>query len=43
MNCAFLPGETVSASFTVTNTGRGSGTAVPQIYLRDMVSSTVKP
>lgn len=36
-------GETVSASFTVTNTGRVPGTAVPQIYLRDMVSSTVKP
>lgn len=36
-------GETVSASFIVTNTGRVPGTAVPQIYLRDMVSSTVKP
>lgn len=36
-------GESVTAPFTVTNTGRVPGTAVPQIYLRDMVSSTVKP
>lgn len=36
-------GEPVTASFTVTNTGSVYGTAVPQLYLRDMVSSTVKP
>lgn len=36
-------GQPVHACFTVTNTGPVSGTAVPQLYLRDMVSSTVKP
>ena len=40
---AIAPGGSVTASFTVTNTGSVEGTAVPQIYLRDMVSSTVKP
>ena len=29
--------------FTVTNTGSRPGVAVPQLYLRDEVSSTVKP
>lgn len=37
------PGESVTASFTVTNTGAVPGTAVPQLYLRDLISSTVKP
>ena len=37
------PGEPVTVSFTVTNTGDREGTAVPQLYLRDLVSSTVKP
>ncbi len=37
------PGEPVEAVFTVTNTGDRPGTAVPQLYLRDLVSSTVKP
>ena len=37
------PGEAVKATFTVTNTGSRAGTAVPQLYLRDLVSSTVKP
>ena len=36
-------GESVEASFDVTNTGDRAGVAVPQIYIRDMVSSTVKP
>ena len=36
-------GESVEASFTVTNTGDRAGVAVPQLYIRDMVSSTVKP
>ena len=35
-------GESVDATFTVTNTGDRAGVAVPQIYLRDMVSSSVK-
>ena len=37
------PGEPVEARVTVANTGSVAGTAVPQLYLRDMVSSTVKP
>ena len=37
------PGETVTATFTVTNTGDRAGVAVPQLYLRDLVASTVKP
>ncbi|MBR4236495.1 MAG: glycoside hydrolase family 3 C-terminal domain-containing protein [Clostridia bacterium] len=36
------PGETLKAAFTVTNTGKRAGVAVPQLYLRDMVSSVVK-
>ena len=37
------PGESISASFVVTNTGDREGAAVPQLYIRDLVSSTVKP
>ena len=33
----------MEARVTVANTGSVAGTAVPQLYLRDMVSSTVKP
>lgn len=36
-------GESITAAFTVTNTGSAAGTAVPQLYIRDLVSSTVKP
>ena len=36
-------GESICAAFSVTNTGDRPGTAVPQLYLRDMFSSTVKP
>ncbi|MCR4621983.1 MAG: glycoside hydrolase family 3 C-terminal domain-containing protein [Clostridiales bacterium] len=36
-------GESITACFDVTNTGEAKGTAVPQVYIRDMVSSTVKP
>ena len=36
-------GETVTASVTVANTGNRAGVAVPQLYIRDWVSSTVKP
>ena len=36
-------GEPIEASLTVTNTGNVSGTAVVQLYLRDVVSSVVKP
>lgn len=37
------PGETVTATITVANTGKRPGTAVPQLYIRDCFSSTVKP
>ena len=37
------PGETVTATLTVANTGSRPGTAVPQLYIRDCFSSTVKP
>ncbi|MBO4299698.1 MAG: glycoside hydrolase family 3 C-terminal domain-containing protein, partial [Clostridia bacterium] len=37
------PGESVTASFTVTNTGGREGAAVPQLYIRDLFSSVVKP
>ena len=37
------PGETVTARVTVANVGKRAGTAVPQLYIRDWVSSTAKP
>lgn len=37
------PGETITISLNVTNTGNRQGIAVPQVYLRDCFSSTVKP
>ena len=37
------PGESVTATVTVANVGDRAGVAVPQLYLRDWVSSTVKP
>lgn len=37
------PGESIIASVTVRNVGSRQGTAVPQLYLRDVFSSTVKP
>ena len=37
------PGESITATVTVANTGDRAGTAVPQLYIRDWVSSTVKP
>lgn len=37
------PGETVTVSFDVTNTGPRQGVEVPQVYVRDCFSSTVKP
>lgn len=36
-------GAEVKVSFTVTNTGSCFGEETAQLYLRDMVSSTVKP
>ncbi len=37
------PGESLTVYATVTNTGKCTGTAVPQVYLRDMVSTSIKP
>ena len=43
INLFIAPGETVTATVTVANTGSRPGTAVPQLYIRDCFSSTVKP
>ena len=40
---AIAPGDEITASFDVTNTGGREGTAVPQLYIRDEFASTVKP
>ena len=37
------PDGEVEATVTVTNTGAAAGDAVPQLYVRDLVSSVVKP
>ncbi|MBQ9408269.1 MAG: glycoside hydrolase family 3 C-terminal domain-containing protein, partial [Clostridia bacterium] len=36
-------GDSITARFEIENCGKNTGVAVPQIYIRDMVSSTVKP
>jgi beta-glucosidase len=36
-------GDSAIASFTVTNTGTRDGDEVPQLYLRDMLSSVARP
>ena len=40
---AIRPDESVAVSFTVENTGSRAGDAVPQLYVRDLFSSVVKP
>ena len=42
-NESIAAGESITASVTVANVGGRAGTAVPQLYIRDWVSSTVKP
>ncbi len=37
------PGQMLSASITVTNTGKFDGTETVQMYIRDMVGSVVRP
>lgn len=37
------PGESITATFTVTNMGDREGAAVPQLYIRDEFASVVKP
>ena len=37
------PGDSVTVTAAVTNTGETAGVAVPQVYVRDEFSSTLKP
>lgn len=37
------PGEPIRISFTITNTGDVAGDEVPQLYVRDVVASMVRP
>lgn len=40
---SFKPGEKITASVTVTNTGNITGKEVVQLYIRDMVGSITRP
>jgi beta-glucosidase len=40
---SFKPGESLTASITVTNTGRTEGKEVVQMYTRDLVGSSTRP
>ncbi|MGH8130069.1 MAG: beta-glucosidase BglX, partial [Steroidobacteraceae bacterium] len=40
---AFGPGESLTASVTVTNTGEYAGEEVVQLYIRDLVGSVTRP
>ncbi|HVZ96518.1 MAG TPA: glycoside hydrolase family 3 N-terminal domain-containing protein [Chitinophagaceae bacterium] len=40
---SFKPGETLTASVRVTNTGKYDGRETVQLYIRDMVASVVQP
>ncbi|MBX2922008.1 MAG: beta-glucosidase BglX [Chitinophagaceae bacterium] len=40
---SFKPGEKITASVTVTNTGNITGKEVVQLYIRDMVGSIARP
>jgi len=42
-NSYFKPGQSLSASVTITNTGKFDGKETVQIYIRDMVGSVVRP
>ena len=40
---SFKPNETLTASVTISNTGKYNGTETVQLYIRDMVASVVQP
>jgi beta-glucosidase len=40
---SFKPGESLTASITVTNTGKFDGKETVQLYIRDLVGSVVRP
>ncbi|MFT2008327.1 beta-glucosidase BglX [Pontibacter sp. 13R65] len=40
---SFKPGETITASVTVTNSGSREGQEVVQLYIRDLVGSVTRP
>jgi beta-glucosidase len=42
-NSFFKPGQSLSASVTITNTGKFDGKETVQLYIRDMVGSVVRP
>ncbi len=39
----YAPSDTLSVSFTLTNTGEREGTEVAQVYVRDLVGSVTRP
>ncbi len=42
-SASFRPGQTLTASITITNTGKYDGTETVQMYIRDLVGSVVRP
>ena len=42
-NTSFKPGQAVTATITVTNTGKYDGEETVQLYIRDLVGSVTRP